>query len=53
MSRTTTLSPAALTRGQKVSLLASVTCPTTGTAVSKLDLTARKALPLWPMAAEP
>ncbi|RRT35553.1 hypothetical protein BHE74_00009955 [Ensete ventricosum] len=40
MSRTTTLSPAALTRGQKVSLSTSVTCPTAGTAVSKLDLAA-------------
>lgn len=41
ISRTTVLSPAALTIGQKVSLLTSVTCPTVtvGPAVSKLDLT--------------
>jgi len=44
MSRTTILSPAALTIGQKVSLLTSVTCPVTASAptdvVSKLlDLT--------------
>jgi len=41
MSRTTVLSPAALTIGQKVSLFTSVTCPTVtvGPAVSKLDLT--------------
>ena len=41
MSRTTVLSPAALTIGQKVSLLTSVTCPTVtvGPVVSKLDLT--------------
>jgi hypothetical protein len=41
MSRTTVLSPAELTMGQKVSLVTSVTCPTAevGPAVSKLDLT--------------
>ncbi|MCI26739.1 hypothetical protein A2U01_0047936 [Trifolium medium] len=41
MSRTTVLSPAALTMGQNVSLLTSVTCPTVtvGPVVSKLDLT--------------
>lgn len=49
MSRTTVLSPAALTMGQKVSLLTSVTCPTVtvGPAVSKLDLTLRLELPLF------
>lgn len=42
MSRTTVLSPAALTMGQNVSLFTSVTFPTVtvGPAVSKLDLTA-------------
>ena len=39
MSRTTVLSPAALTMGQKVSLLTSVTFPTAAPTVSKLDLT--------------
>lgn len=39
MSRTTTLSPAPRTSGQKVSLFTSVTCPTTGPAISKLDRT--------------
>ena len=39
MSRTTVLSPAALTIGQKVSLLTSVTLPTVWPTVSKLDLT--------------
>lgn len=48
MSRTTVLSPAALTMGQKVSLLTSVTWPTVtvGPAVSKLDLTVRLLEPL-------
>lgn len=43
ISRTTVLSPAALTMGQNVSLLTSVTFPTVtvGPAVSKLDLTLR------------
>lgn len=47
MSRTTVLSPAALTMGQNVSLLTSVTCPTVtvGPVVSKLDLTQK--LPLF------
>lgn len=49
MSRTTVLSPAALTIGQNVSLLTSVTCPTVtvGPAVSKLDLTLRFTFPLF------
>jgi len=48
MSRTTVLSPAALTIGQKVSLFTSVTCPTVtvGPAVSKLDLTLKFLLKL-------
>lgn len=50
MSRTTTLSPAALTRGQKVSLSTSVTCPTAGTAVSKFDVATTAALRLRPEA---
>ena len=37
ISRTTALSPAALTIGQNVSLFTSVTCPTTASAVSMLD----------------
>lgn len=47
MSSTTVLSPAALTMGQNVSLLTSVTCPTVtvGPVVSKLDLTLK--LPLF------
>lgn len=47
------MSPAAFTRGQNVSLSTSVTCPTAGTAVSKLDLAARLALPEPPPAAPP
>lgn len=39
ISRTTVLSPAALTIGQKVSFVTSVTCPTVAPAVSRLDLT--------------
>ena len=48
MSRTTVLSPAASTIGQKVSLLTSVTCPTVtvGPAVSKLHLTLNLVLSL-------
>lgn len=45
MSRTTILEPAAFTRGQKVSLFTSVTCPTAGDAVSRLDELATTALP--------
>lgn len=53
MSRTTSLSPAALTIGQKVSLVTSVTCPVTASApteaVSKLlDLRA-----VTPLISEP
>lgn len=43
ISRTTILSPAALTMGQKVSLFTSVTWPIVAPAVSKLDLTVKTA----------
>lgn len=50
MSSTTVLSPAALTMGQKVSLLTSVTWPTVAPAVSKLELTLKDPfLPETPM----